>query len=62
MQEHKAEIIKGLKATNKYISSRFFYDEKGDQIFQEIMKMPEYYVPAAEREIIQNQSEKSLLF
>lgn len=58
MQEHKAEIIKGLKATNKYISSRFFYDEKGDQIFQEIMKMPEYYVPAAEREIIQNQSEK----
>lgn len=62
MKIHKDEILKGLKSPRKYISSRFFYDEIGDKIFQEIMNMPEYYIPDAEREIIKNQSSKIVNF
>lgn len=50
------DIIEGLKAVSKYIPSKYFYDAKGDEIFQQIMDMPEYYLTRAEFEIL---SEKS---
>lgn len=45
------EIIQGLRQSQKRISSKFFYDDEGDKIFQEIMNMPEYYLTNAEKEI-----------
>ncbi len=41
----------GLSAQRKSLSSRYFYDETGDKIFQEIMHMPEYYLTDCEHEI-----------
>ncbi len=38
----------GLSSTPKRLSSKYFYDEIGDKIFQQIMKMPEYYLTDAE--------------
>src|SRR5690606_4042023 len=35
------DIDEGLSASPKFLSSRYFYDAKGDKIFQAIMKMPE---------------------
>lgn len=51
------EVLIGLKKNPKTLSSKYFYDDEGSKIFQEIMDMPEYYLPAAEFEIIQTQSE-----
>lgn len=51
------EVLIGLKKNPKSLSSKYFYDDAGSKIFQEIMDMPEYYLPAAESEIIQTQSE-----
>lgn len=51
------EVLIGLKNNPKTLSSKYFYDDEGSKIFQEIMDMPEYYLPAAEFEIIQTQSE-----
>ncbi|MDA3821195.1 MAG: L-histidine N(alpha)-methyltransferase [Bacteroidales bacterium] len=47
------EIISGLSSKPKYISSKFFYDKKGSEIFQKIMRMPEYYPTNAEGEIFE---------
>lgn len=50
------ETLKGLEATPKYMHSKYFYDEQGDYIFQQIMDMEEYYLTNAEMDILQNQS------
>ena len=53
MSNFKENVVNGLSADEKYLSSRYFYDATGDQIFQEIMAMPEYYLTRAEAEIFQ---------
>ncbi len=45
------EVQKGLSSEPKYLSSKYFYNEKGDELFQEIMKMPEYYLTRSEYEV-----------
>lgn len=47
----KNDTLKGLSAKPKYIPSKYFYDDTGSKIFQEIMKMPEYYLTNCEYEI-----------
>jgi len=51
------ETLEGLNAEPKRMYSKYFYDEAGDIIFQQIMKMDEYYLTNAEMEIMQNQAE-----
>ena len=50
----KKEVFEGLTAFPKYLSSKYFYDKKGDKLFQEIMAMPSYYLTDCEFEIISN--------
>jgi uncharacterized SAM-dependent methyltransferase len=52
------DVLTGLTATNKHLSSKYFYDDNGSRIFQEIMKMPEYYLTNAEYEILSTQSKQ----
>ncbi len=47
-----AELDEGLSQEFKHISSKWFYDDEGSRIFQEIMHMPEYYLTDAEFEIL----------
>lgn len=46
------DVIRGLSQTPKRISSRWFYDTKGDKLFQEIMELPEYYLTRAEFKVL----------
>lgn len=39
----KQELLDGLLAKEKYINPKFFYDEYGSQLFEQIMQLPEYY-------------------
>ncbi len=48
------EVKTGLSARPRHLSSKWFYDAKGDKLFQAIMAMPEYYLTDAELEIYQN--------
>ena len=50
------ETMQGLKSTPKYMHSKYFYDEQGDYIFQQIMEMETYYLTDAEMDILRNQS------
>lgn len=48
------DVAKGLSQRPKRLSSKYFYDEIGDKLFQDIMAMPEYYLTNAEFEIFEN--------
>lgn len=45
------DVLVGLSETPKRVSSKYFYDEEGSRIFQEIMNLYEYYPTPCEREI-----------
>lgn len=50
------DVDAGLSAINKSLSSKYFYDKKGDALFIEIMHSDEYYLTRSELEIFQNQT------
>ncbi|REG89799.1 L-histidine N(alpha)-methyltransferase [Winogradskyella sediminis] len=52
------DIVDGLTAKDKHLPSKYFYDDNGSRIFQEIMNMPEYYPTNAEFEILSMQSKQ----
>ncbi|WPU91576.1 L-histidine N(alpha)-methyltransferase [Mucilaginibacter sabulilitoris] len=49
------DVIDGLSSQPKNLKSKYFYDQAGDAIFQEIMKSPEYYPSDCEMEIFAEQ-------
>ena len=50
------DVDKGLSKNRKSLPSRYFYDEKGDELFVKIMNMPEYYLTDAELEVFNDQT------
>ncbi|MEM9361159.1 MAG: L-histidine N(alpha)-methyltransferase [Bacteroidota bacterium] len=52
------EVYEGLTAYPKHLSSKYFYDEVGDKLFQDIMAMPEYYLTNCEFNIFQEHKEE----
>jgi len=50
-------VREGLAASEKFLSSKYFYDQSGDRLFQAIMTSPEYYLTNAELEIFSQQKE-----
>lgn len=45
------DVLAGLQAKNKTLPSKYFYDVKGDALFQQIMNLEEYYLTNKELEI-----------
>lgn len=58
LSEFAKDVEKGLSKQPKSLPSKYFYDERGDQIFQSIMNMPSYYLTRAEFEIFSHQKTK----
>ncbi len=54
--QFKQDVLEGLSADPKFLSSKYFYDEVGDRLFQQIMAMPEYYLTDCEMEIFSEQT------
>ena len=62
MNEELAEIVLGLRQAEKTISPKYFYDERGSQLFDEITHLPEYYPTETELGIMRdNMSEIAVL-
>lgn len=59
-QQFAEDIVNGLSNQPKRLYSKYFYDETGDLLFQEIMQLPEYYLTRAEYEILTHQKENLL--
>ncbi len=47
-----ADVREGLSAAAKHLSCKYFYDEEGSRLFEEICELPEYYPTRAERSIL----------
>jgi L-histidine N-alpha-methyltransferase len=50
------DVLSGLTSTPKQLSSKYFYDDEGSKLFQEIMKLPEYYLTRAEYKLFTEQT------
>ena len=48
------ELIDGLRKPEKMISPKYFYDERGSQLFEEITRLPEYYPTETELGIMRD--------
>lgn len=46
------EVLDGLNKPKKSISSKYFYDKRGSQLFEEICSLDEYYLTDAEWQIM----------
>lgn len=51
------DVMTGLTSAPKYLQSKYFYDAAGDELFQQIMHAPEYYLSRCEEEIFSMQTE-----
>ena len=48
-----AEIRDGLSRAQKELPPKFFYDERGSRLFEEITELPEYYLTRTERALLE---------
>lgn len=54
------DVLDGLTSTPKTLSSKYFYDEEGDRIFQQIMNLEEYYLTRSEYQIMEENKDQIL--
>jgi L-histidine Nalpha-methyltransferase len=50
----RADVLAGLAQQPKAIPARWFYDDEGSRLFEEITQLPEYYPTRAESEILRS--------
>jgi dimethylhistidine N-methyltransferase len=48
-----AEVLIGLRKPQKELPSKYFYDERGSQLFERICELKEYYITRTEAAIMQ---------
>jgi L-histidine Nalpha-methyltransferase len=48
----RVDVRSGLSAAQKWLPSKWFYDERGSRLFEEITTLPEYYPTRAERQVL----------
>jgi L-histidine Nalpha-methyltransferase len=48
-----AEVAAGLSMPQKELPPKYFYDHRGSELFEEITRLPEYYLTRAERGLLQ---------
>lgn len=53
MADFRKEVLQGLLESPKRISPKFFYDENGSKLFDEITRLDEYYPTRSELEILE---------
>ena len=56
-QALRADARKGLTAVPKDIPPKWFYDERGSELFDRITRLEEYYPTEAEREVLLSKAE-----
>src|SRR5262245_14918342 len=47
------DVRRGLGAMPKWLPPKYFYDARGSELFEEITRLPEYYLTRAEHEILE---------
>lgn len=53
-----ADVARGLRSTPKSLPPWLFYDARGSELFEEITRLPEYYLTRTETEILEQNAEE----
>ena len=48
------DVRQGLQAKEKWLPPVWFYDDRGSELFDEITRLPEYYLTRAERRLLES--------
>ncbi|MDX2469159.1 MAG: L-histidine N(alpha)-methyltransferase [SAR324 cluster bacterium] len=56
-QDLKTDVLNGLSAKQKRLPSKYFYDDEGSRLFEDICKTPEYYVTRTELKLLESIAE-----
>ena len=51
-ENFREEVLRGLSKSPRELPCKFFYDERGSELFQQICDLPEYYITRTELEIL----------
>ncbi|HEY2482861.1 MAG TPA: ergothioneine biosynthesis protein EgtB, partial [Caulobacteraceae bacterium] len=51
-EEFHADVIEGLSAPRKRIAPKWFYDARGSELFEQICRLPEYYLTRQEDKLL----------
>ena len=49
------DVLVGLSESPKQLPSKYFYDDRGSELFQQIKESPDYYLTNCEFDILANQ-------
>jgi L-histidine Nalpha-methyltransferase len=52
-QTDGSDVVSGLTQTPKSLPPRYFYDDRGSELFEQICELPEYYLTRTETAILQ---------
>jgi len=52
----RADVRSGLTGVPKTLPPKYFYDERGSELFDQITRLPEYYLTRAEASILEQRS------
>ena len=58
LSHSREEILAGLQTTQKTVNPKWFYDEYGSQLFDQITRLPEYYPTRTEVAILTENREQ----
>jgi L-histidine N-alpha-methyltransferase len=50
------DVLTGLTADPKWLPPKWFYDDRGSELFEQITELPEYYPTRSERQILEDRA------
>lgn len=56
--ELEADARTGLTAASKWLPPKYFYDDRGSDLFEQITSLPEYYPTSAERGLLRQHADE----
>lgn len=54
--QFRTDVLNGLRGPRRAIPARWFYDERGSELFDDITRLPEYYPTRTETSLLQSAS------
>jgi L-histidine Nalpha-methyltransferase len=57
LQALREDVREGLTSSPKELPPKWFYDERGSELFEEITRLPEYYLTSRERIILSDRAD-----
>jgi dimethylhistidine N-methyltransferase len=58
LDDFRADVVEGLSRPEKALQPKYFYDERGARLFEQITELPEYYPTRTETAILRDRAEQ----